>query len=241
MDAPSSRRTRFKPDTTVQEAFRHWNRPYLHQRTNGEFPSQGPERSRKMNRLTKAAVVALALSTTAVPLMAEAQSRRDDRREYRQDRRDDRRDFRDERRDDRRDWRQGRYDNRGDFRADRRDDRRDFRDERRDDRRDWRNDRWDRGNPNWWRGRSDFRGYNGPRSGYWYAPSYGYYRVEPRYSGYRWRTGGHLPPQYRNYYVRDPYFYGLRPAPRGYRYVHAGSDILMIAVASGLIASVLSN
>ncbi|MBB5738310.1 RcnB family protein [Brevundimonas aurantiaca] len=58
---------------------------------------------------------------------------------------------------------------------------------------------------------------------------------------YRWRTGAYLPPQYRTYYVRDPYFYGLRPAPHGYRYVHAGSDILLVAVATGLIASVLSN
>ncbi len=185
-----------------------------------------------MNRLTKAAVVALALSTTAVPMLAEAQSR--DRREYRQDRRDDRRDFRNERRDDRRDWRQGDYRNRGDYRQDRRDDRRDYRDERRDD-------RWDRGNANWWRGRSDFRGYTGPRRNYWYAPGHGYSRVEPRYYGYRWRTGGYLPAQYRGYYVSDPYFYGLRPAPRGYRYVHAGSDILLVAVATGLIASVLSN
>ena len=101
--------------------------------------------------------------------------------------------------------------------AERRDDRRDYWAERRDDRRDWRNDRWDRNNSNWWRGRSDFRGYNGPRAGYWYAPSYGYYRVEPRYSNYRWRTGGYLPYQYRNYYVRDPNVYGLREAPRGYR------------------------
>ncbi|QCQ99157.1 RcnB family protein [Brevundimonas sp. SGAir0440] len=192
-----------------------------------------------MNRLTKAAVVALALSTTAVPMLVQAQDR--DRREYRQDRRDDRRDFRQERREDRRDWRDGRYDSRQDYRRDRRDDRRDYWAERREDRRDWRNDRWDRNNSNWWRGRSDFRGYNGPRAGYWYAPSYGYYRVEPRYSNYRWRTGGYLPYQYRNYYVRDPYVYGLREAPRGYRYVHAGNDILLIAVASGLIASVLSG
>ena len=156
-----------------------------------------------MNRLAKAAVVALALSTTAAPMFAQAQDR--DRREYRQDRRDDRRDFRAERRDDRRDY------------------------------------RWDRSNRDWWRGRADFRGYNGPRAGYWYAPSYGYYRVEPRYAGYRWRTGGYLPSQYRSYYVRDPYVYGLRPAPRGYRYVHAGGDILLIAVATGLIASVLSG
>lgn len=112
-----------------------------------------------MKRLTKAAVVALALSTTALPMLVQAQDR--DRREYRQDRRDDRRDFRQERREDQRDWRNGRYDNRQDYRQDRRDDRRDYRGERRDDRRDWRSDRWDRNNSNWWRGRSDFRGYNG--------------------------------------------------------------------------------
>lgn len=171
-----------------------------------------------MNRLAKAAVVALALSTTAVPMLVQAQDR--DRREYRQDRRDDRRD-----------WRDGRYDNRGDYR----------RDPRTDRRADPRDHRWDRNNRDWWRGRSDFRGYNGPRAGYWYAPSYGYYQVEPRYSSYRWRTGGYLPSQYRSYSVRDPYVYGLRPAPRGYRYVHAGNDILMIAVATGLIASVMSG
>ena len=39
--------------------------------------------------------------------------------------------------------------------------------------------------------------------------------------------------------MRDPYAYGLDPAPRGYRYVHANDDIVMIAIATGLIASVL--
>ena len=58
---------------------------------------------------------------------------------------------------------------------------------------------------------------------------------------YAYNPGAYLPAQYRTYYVRDPYFYGLRPAPHGYRYVHAGSDILLVAVATGLIASVLSN
>jgi len=189
-----------------------------------------------MNRLTKAAVVALALATTAAPLAAEAQSR--DRREYRQDRRDDRQDYRQERRDDRRDWRQGDYNNRQDYRQDRRDDRRDYRAERRDDRRDY---RFDRNNRNWWQGRSDFNDYRGARNGYWYAPSYGYYRVEPRYYGQRWQRGGYLPSSYRGYYVRDPYAYGLGAAPRGYRYVHAGNDIVLIAVATGLIASVLAG
>ena len=204
-----------------------------------------------MNRFTKAAVIGLALATTA-PLVAEAQSRddrrdyredrRDDRREFRQDRRDDRREFRQERRDDRRDWRQGDYDNRREYRQDRREDRRDFREERREDRQDFRRQqRWDRNNRDWWRGRDDFRDYRGARNGYWSAPSYGYYRVEPRYYGQRWLRGHYLPHSYRSYYVRDPYAYNLRPAPRGYRYVHAGNDIVLIAIATGLIATVLSG
>ena len=53
-----------------------------------------------MNRLTKAAIIALALSTTAAPLVASAQSRND--REWRQDRREDRRDRRQDRRERRR-------------------------------------------------------------------------------------------------------------------------------------------
>jgi len=81
-----------------------------------------------MNRLTKAAVIALALATTAAPMMAQAQDRHD-RREWRQDRRDDRRDWRQDRRDDRRDWRQ-----------DRRSDHRDWRQDQR------RQDRWSRDN-----------------------------------------------------------------------------------------------
>ncbi len=193
-----------------------------------------------MNRLTKAAVLGLALATAA-PLAAEAQSRRD-HRENRRDYGDDRRDFRQERRDDRRDWRGGQYDNRREFRQDRSHDRRDFREDRRDHRQDFRRDqRWDRNNRDWWRGRNDFRDYRGARNGYWYAPSYGYYQVEPRYYGQRWQRGHYLPNSYRSYYVRDPYAYGLRPAPRGYRYVHAGNDIVLIAVATGLIASVLSG
>ena len=65
-----------------------------------------------MNRLTKAAVVALALSTTAVPMLVQAQDR--DRREYRQDRRDDRRDWRNDRWDrNNSNWWRGRSDFRG--------------------------------------------------------------------------------------------------------------------------------
>lgn len=177
-----------------------------------------------MKFATKAVIAALALATTAAPMLAQAQDRHDrrDHREYRGDRRDDRRDDRG------RNWRpdnrppayharpQGRPHYAGPA-------------------------RWERGNRDWWRGRPEFRDYRGPRNGYWYAPGYGYYRVEPRYHGYRWRTGAYLPPAYRSYVVRDPGFYGLRPAPRGYRYVYAGNDIVMIAIATGLITSVLNG
>lgn len=181
-----------------------------------------------MKFATKAAIAALALATTAAPMLAQAQDRH-------------------HRGDDRRYERGDRHDRRGD------------RD--RGPGRDWRPDgrpgphhvrpqgrphysapaRWERGNRDWWRGRAEFRDYRGARNGYWYAPGYGYYRVEPRYRDYRWRTGAYLPSAYRGYAVRDPYFYGLRPAPRGYRYVHAGNDIVMIAIATGLITSVLSG
>ena len=189
-----------------------------------------------MKTLMKAAAVAIGLITVSAPLTAEAQSRHD-RREWREDRRDDRRDRRDYRRDNRQDRR--------DWRRDRRDDRRDWRQDRREDRRDWRQDRRATScghcDPNDRRGRSDFRDYRGARRGYYYAPSYGYYRVEPRYYGYRWQRGHTLPYAYRSYYVRDPHFYGLRPAPRGYRWVHANNDIVLIALATGLIADMVMN
>ncbi|KQS56029.1 hypothetical protein ASG17_08290 [Brevundimonas sp. Leaf363] len=180
-----------------------------------------------MNRFTKAAVVAIALMTTAAPLAAQAQSRD---RDHREQRRDDRRDYRSERRDDRRDYRQDHRNDRRDYRDDRRDDRRDYRNDRRNDRRDWRQDR-----------RASYRDWNGPRQGQWYAPGRGYYNVEPRYYGHRWARGGYLPPAYRGYYVDDYYRYGLNRPPHGYRYVYANDDILLVALTSGLIAGVFSN
>lgn len=179
-----------------------------------------------MNRLARAAVIAVALATTAAPLAAEAQSRRDHH----------------ERRDDRREHRRDRWDSHREHRSDRRDHRRDHHWDRRDDHGDYRHDRRrDHRDRDWHRGRSDFHDYRGSRHGYWYAPSYGYYRVEPRYNSHRWQRGHTLPAAYRGYYVRDPYVYGLSPAPRGYRYVHAGNDIVLMAVATGLIVSVLAG
>lgn len=175
-----------------------------------------------MKSRNKAAIAVLALVTTIAPLTAQAQDRGHGR-DYR-------------------------YEDRGPHRGDRRPDRAPPRYDARPDRGGHYGHRppppaarWSRSNRDWWRGHHDFRDYRGARANYWYAPGYGYYRVEPRYYGRHWRQGAYLPPAYRSYYVRDPGFYGLRAAPRGYRYVHAGNDIVMIAIATGLITSVLSG
>ena len=100
-------------------------------------------------------------------------------------------------------------------------------------------DRWDRGNRDWWRGRNEFRGYSGRRNGYYFAPGYGYYRPDARYYGHRWNRGSYLPQSYRRYYVQDPYFYGVRPAPYGYRWVYVDNDLVLVSIATGLILDVL--
>ena len=190
-----------------------------------------------MKTSTRAAIAILALATTATPMLAQAQDRGYDRRDRGE--RHERYDRRDHDRGPSRDWRSDRGPSPR-YVGPRHDDRR-YDDRRYDDRRHSGPVRWDRNNRNWWRDHQDFRDYRGSRAGYWYAPGYGYYRVDNRYRDYRWRTGAYLPPAYRSYYVRDPNFYGLRPAPRGYRYVHAGNDIVMIALATGLITSVLNG
>jgi Ni/Co efflux regulator RcnB len=99
-------------------------------------------------------------------------------------------------------------------------------------------DRYDRHRPDSWRGRSEWRDYRGARAGYWYAPGYGY---RPVVRGYAWRRGAYVPRTYRGYYVQDPYFYGLRPAPYGYRWVYADGNFVLMALATGLIAEVIAN
>lgn len=58
-----------------------------------------------------------------------------------------------------------------------------------------------------------------------------------------WRKGQRFDRrQVRTYRVIDnPRAYGLRTAPRGYRWVRADNDAVMIAVATGLISSVISG
>ena len=164
----------------------------------------------------------LALATAAGPMVATAQpyERREDRRELREDQR--------ELREDRRDA--GRHVSRDEARELARD-----RAEIRGDRREL---RYDRHRADSWRDRAEWRSYRGARPGYWYAPGYGYYPVT---HGYTWRRGGYVPRGYRTYYVQDPYYYGLAPAPRGYRWVYADGNFVLMALATGLIANVIIN
>ena len=81
-----------------------------------------------------------------------------------------------------------------------------------------------------------------------------YQRAERRYNagryvaprGYQvrqWSYGQRLPAAYasRGYVVNDYGRYGLRPPPRGYQYVRSGNDVVLAAVAGGLITAVIAG
>lgn len=93
--------------------------------------------------------------------------------------------------------------------------RQDRRDDRRDDRADYRRDRRD--------DRRDFRDRHDDRRGY------------ARYArGQRYRGDGA--------YVADYRRFGYRAPPRGYRYYRTnGGDVVLAAVATGIIASVIAG
>lgn len=177
-----------------------------------------------MKRLLLAAA---AVACVATPMAASAQSReyREDRRELREDRRELREDRRDALRD-------GYVSPREE---------RELRRDQREVRQGQRELRYDRRNANSWRGRPEWRDFRGVRQGYWYAPGYGYRPVDRRWTNFAWRRGAYVPPVYRTYYVQDPYYYGLRPAPRGYRWVYANNNFVLMALATGLIADVIVN
>ena len=58
-----------------------------------------------------------------------------------------------------------------------------------------------------------------------------------------WRRGDRFDARFvRNYReIRNPRFYRLREAPRGYRWVRSGNDAVLIALTSGIVAAVLAN
>ncbi|HEY7638199.1 MAG TPA: RcnB family protein [Steroidobacteraceae bacterium] len=100
------------------------------------------------------------------------------------------------------------------------------------DRRDGRHDSrdWDRRD---WNRSYGFRHYDGRRfeHGRYVRPSGYYYRS--------WRYGDYLPRAYygRRYIVNDYYAYRLRPPPRGYHWVRIDHDVVLAAIASGIVVS----
>jgi Ni/Co efflux regulator RcnB len=131
---------------------------------------------------------------------------------------------------DRYEQRHDRDDRRGDRRDDRRDtrnDRREFRQDMREDRREFRQDQ--RAYARW---QQSQRRYNAGR-----------YHAPRGYQVQQWSYGQRMPSYYRsNQYVVSNYGqYGLRAPPRGYQYVRSGNDVVLAAVAGGLITAVIAG
>lgn len=133
----------------------------------------------------------------------------------------------------------GRHDRREDRRQDRRYDRRD---DRRDYRQDYRQDY-----------RHDNRHYRAPVYGYYQSPEH-IYRKYSRYAApwqyrhphgyvYRsYRAGYYLPrPYFSSGYYVDYYRYGLRAPPYGYHWVRVDGDVVLAAIATGLIIDVVED
>ena len=119
-------------------------------------------------------------------------------------------------------------------RDDRRDDRRDYRNDRREYRQEIREDRRELRQEQraFARYQQSQRRYNAAR----YQPPRGYQTRQ-------WSYGQQLPTYYRsNQYVVSNYGqYGLRAPPRGYQYVRSGNDVVLAAVAGGLITAVIAG
>lgn len=118
---------------------------------------------------------------------------------------------------------QDRYEQRQDRRDDRRDDRADRRDNRAEARQDQRAyGRWQQSQRRYSAGR--------------YTPPRGYQTRA-------WAYGQRMPASYRGnaYVVRDYNRYGLRQPPSGYQYVRSGNDVVLTAVATGLITAVIAG
>lgn len=164
-----------------------------------------------------------ALAAIAAPVAASAQDFNRDRQERREDRQDLHRDERRAGRD--------RVITPGEHRELQRD--------RREVRQDNHDLRFDRNHPDTWRGRAEWRDFRGVRPGFWYAPGYGYRAIDRRWINRSWRRGDAVPVEWRSYYVQDPFFYSLRPAGPGYRWVYLNGNFALMNLRTGLIADIV--
>jgi Ni/Co efflux regulator RcnB len=175
-----------------------------------------------MKTLFAAAVAVSMLTATVGTAYADNDRGRHERRhdDHDKDHWKDRRDYRGH--NDSRDYDRREHDRRD---YDRRDYRRDYHDHGRYDRRDaYRS--------GYVEGRLDQRRYDRGRY------------VAPRgYHVRHWRHGDHLPRGYyeSRYIVRDYHAYHLSPPPRGHHWVRVNNDVVLAAVASGLVVSVVNG
>ena len=150
-----------------------------------------------------------------------------------------------------------RDDNRNDHRNDHRNDNRhdnnrhDWNNNRNDhNRHDSRNNNWS-GHRGWDRHRNDWD----KHPNYWdnrrhdrrdyarYRYNYGHYRAPHGYHYRVWHRGDYLPRAYygHSYVVYDCHPYRLYAPPYGYHWVRVGNDVLLTAIATGVVLDVLYN
>lgn len=69
------------------------------------------------------------------------------------------------------------------------------------------------------------------------------YKPANRFAYRNWRRGERFDyRQARNYRVINDYrTYRLAPPPRGYHYVRSGNDAVLVAVSTGIIASIIAG
>jgi Ni/Co efflux regulator RcnB len=139
------------------------------------------------------------------------------------------------------DQRGGQGDHRGGDQGDQRGDRSDQHGQQRYDNHDrdrsqWR-DHQDYGRSQW----QDNRGGNPQWQGQRFRAPGQYYRPHG-YLVRRWQGGDRLPYAYRGrqYYV-DYHQYHLNPPPRGYRWVRVDNDVVLAAITTGVILSVVQG
>lgn len=93
---------------------------------------------------------------------------------------------------------------------------------------------------------NDNRGYDNNNGGYERRADKRFktsaYRGPKGYHGQRFHRGERLAPAYRgSAYQVDYRRYNLAPPPRGYQYVRVNNDVVLTAIATGVITSVLMD
>ncbi len=104
---------------------------------------------------------------------------------------------------------------------------------------DWRRSFYRSRSQDWWRNDRGFRGYTGFRSGFYFAPNYGYYAVPRSYFGQRWSVGSYLPSIFWRYSLNDYRTYGLGYPPPGTQWVAVDTTIYLIDSRDGYIIEVI--